>query len=118
MMIPGLQRMEDEMKHAIIAVASFLGALSTVQASPASQGAGSQGTGCVARVLHSEELPYAPIGYWLGKVTLEVIPSSGAPFITTLYHNVPWQRSVPRRGETFGVRCDPASYSHRRFAPA
>jgi hypothetical protein len=95
------------MKHAVIAaVALSLGAVSTVQASPKKQG-----IGCVARVLHSEELPYAWIGSWLGKVTLEVTPSNGAPFITTTYHDVTWQRSVPRRGETFPVRCDPANYA-------
>ena len=95
------------MKYAIIAAVAFgLGATSAVQASPANQG-----TGCIAKVLHSEELPYALMGYWLAKVTLEVIPSSGPAFTTTLFHNVTWQRSAPRRGEIFSVRCDPANYS-------
>jgi hypothetical protein len=97
------------MKRTVMAAATLccsaicLGATSKARATPASQD-----FECVARVLHSEELPYAPIGYWLAKVTLEVTPSKGPPFIKTLYDNVPWQRSSRRRGETFKLRCDPA----------
>ena len=95
------------MKHAIIAaVALGLGATASAQAR-----AGDQGIACIAKVLHSEELPYAWMGSWLANVTLEVIPPGGAPFITTLHHNVSWQRGAPRRGETFSIRCDPASSS-------
>jgi hypothetical protein len=93
------------MKHAIMAAVTLcLGATSSGQAA-----AGDPDTTCIAKVLHSEELPYAPIGYWLVKVTLEVIPPGGAPFITTLQNNVPWQKSAPRRGDTFSVRCDPVN---------
>jgi hypothetical protein len=100
------------MKRTVIAAGSLwlgaigMGAISQAQASP-----DNRGFECVARVLHSEELPYAPIGYWLAKVTLEVTPSNGPPFIRTLYNNVPLQRSSPRRGETFRLKCDPADSS-------
>ncbi len=93
------------MKQIIIAAVTLcLGATSSGQAA-----AGDSVTSCVAKVLHSEELPYAPMGSWLMKVTLEVIPPGGAPFITTLRNDVPWQKSAPRRGDTFSVRCDPVN---------
>jgi hypothetical protein len=101
---------KDVVKISVIVGASIcvgatcLGATSRAQASP-----GNQGIDCVARVLHSEELPYAPIGDWRAHVTLEVTPSNGSPFIKTWHDNVTWQRSAPRRGETFRVRCDPAN---------
>ena len=82
-----------------------LGALSKAQASPASL------NDCTARVLHSEELPYAPIGYWLVKVTLEITPSSGPQFVKVLLHSIPWQKSSPRRGETYRLRCSQANES-------
>jgi hypothetical protein len=95
------------MKHVIIAaIALCLGATASVQA-----WGDDRGTACIARVLHSEELPYAWMGSWLANVTLEVMPPGGAPFITTLHHDVSWQRGAPRRGETFSIRCDPASSS-------
>jgi hypothetical protein len=97
----------DDMRHAIIAaIALCLGATASVQAL-----ADDRGTACIARVLHSEELPYAWMGSWLANVTLEVIPPGGAPFIATLHHNVSWQQGAPRRGETFSIRCDPSSGS-------
>ncbi|MFB9269716.1 hypothetical protein ACFFWD_42495 [Bradyrhizobium erythrophlei] len=84
-----------------LVAAACLGGLSSAQASPAKL------NDCIARVLHSEELPYAPIGYWLVKVTLEVTPSSGPQFVKTVLHNVPWQQSSPRRGETYRLKCSP-----------
>jgi len=95
------------MKHAIIAAVTFF----LVATASAQAWAGDEGTACIAKVLHSEELPYAWMGSWLASVTLEVFPPGGTPFITTLHHNVSWQKGAPRRGETFSVRCDPASYS-------
>jgi hypothetical protein len=93
------------MKYALIAAAALcLGATLTTQA-----WAGGQGTACIAKVLHSEELPYAWMGFWQARVTLEVIPPSGTAFIATLQNYVPWQKPAPRRGETFSVRCDPAN---------
>ncbi len=103
MMTSGSERTEHEMKRAIIAAVTLcLAAASSGQAA-----AGDSDTSCIAKVLHSEELPYAPMGSWLVKVTLEVIPPGGAPFIATLQNNVLWQKSAPRRGDTFSVRCDP-----------
>jgi hypothetical protein len=64
---------------------------------------------CIARVLHSEQLPFAPISYWLVKVTLEITPPNGSAFITTLQESTPWQVPPPRRGQTFRLRCDPAN---------
>jgi hypothetical protein len=94
------------MKRNVIGASAFwlgaigMGAISTAQASP-----GKAAYDCVARVLHSEQLPYAPIGYWLAKVTLQVTPPDGPSFIRTFYDNVPLRSSSPRPGETFGLRC-------------
>jgi hypothetical protein len=100
------------MKRTVIAAVTLGWSVISAAAIPGAQASpGNQGLACVARVLHSEELPYAPIGYWLASVTLEVTPTNGPPFIKTVYENVPWQRSSPRRGETFRLRCDPTSGS-------
>lgn len=64
---------------------------------------------CRAQVVHSEELPYAPQGSWLARVTLAVVPPQGAPFTTTVTRTIPWQQSAPRFGDMFWLRCDPAS---------
>jgi hypothetical protein len=64
---------------------------------------------CIARVLHSEKLPFAPINHWLVKVTLEITPPNGAAFQTTLQDWPAWQVPPPRRGQTFRLRCDPAN---------
>jgi hypothetical protein len=64
---------------------------------------------CTARVLYSEELPFAPINTWLVKVTLEITPPNGGAFITTLQDTMPWQVAPPRQGQTFRLRCDPAN---------
>ncbi len=64
---------------------------------------------CTARVLSSEELPFAPINTWLVKVTLEITPPSGGAFVTTLQDTMPWQLAPPRQGQTFRLRCDPAN---------
>ena len=95
------------MKRAALCVAPLLavaclGAPSSAQASPANS------NHCAVRVLHSEELPYAPMGSWLVKVTLEVTPSRGPPSVKTLLHEIPWQKSPPRRGDTYRLRCSPA----------
>lgn len=96
------------MKRTVIAALS-LGAIGMAAISQAQASPGHQSYGCVARVLHSEQLPYAPIGYWLAKLTLEITPSNGPPFTRTFYNNVPLQGSSHRRGDTFRLRCDPAS---------
>ncbi len=64
---------------------------------------------CTARVLHSEELPYAPIGYWLVQVTLEVTPSNGPQFVRRLLREIPRGKSPPRRGESYRLRCSSAN---------
>lgn len=71
---------------------------------------------CTARVVYSEELPFAPIGTWLVKVTLQVIPRSGASYFTTLQEQMPWQGPPPRRGQAFRVWCDPANPDHLQLA--
>jgi hypothetical protein len=96
--------MENHMMRAVIAVILLWGTMLQAQASP-----GNRGPVCVARVLISEELPYAPMGYWLVRVTLQVTPRGGPPFETTVLHTMPWQGPPPRKGETFRVRCDPAN---------
>ena len=67
---------------------------------------------CTARVVSSEELPFAPIDSWLVKVTLEITPHNGSPYITTLQDRMPWQGPPPRRGQAFRLWCDPANPSH------
>ena len=66
---------------------------------------------CVAKVVYSEELPFAPINSWLVKVTLEITPPHGNTYQTTMQDWMPWQGPPPRRGQAFRVRCDPANPS-------
>jgi hypothetical protein len=89
---------------ALSADATLASAMLTAQASP-----GHQGLPCIARVLHSEELPFAPINSWLVKVTLEITPPNGNAYQTTLQDWMPWQGPPPRRGQAFRVQCDPAN---------
>jgi hypothetical protein len=86
----------------ILASAILAGSSPTVQASPASHG-----LACTARVLYSEELPFAPFGTWLVKATLEITPPHGSPYLTALQDWMPWQGAPPRRGQAFRVLCDP-----------
>jgi hypothetical protein len=76
-----------------------------------------QGLPCVARVIHSEELPFAPIGNWLVKVTLEITPPSGNAYQTNLQDWMPWQGPPPRRGQAFRVQCDPANPGDLHLIP-
>jgi hypothetical protein len=71
---------------------------------------------CTARVVYSEELPFAPIDSWLVKVTLEITPKDGVPYYTTLQQRMPWQGPPPRRGQAFRIWCDPANPNVLRFA--
>jgi hypothetical protein len=68
-----------------------------------------QGLPCTARVLYSEQLPFAPINTWLVKVTLEITPPNGGAFVTTLQDTTPWQVAPPRQGQTFRLRCNPGN---------
>jgi hypothetical protein len=91
---------------ALLAAAMLSNAMAAAQGSP-----GYQGLPCVARVLQSEELPYAPIGFWLVRVTLEITPPNGSAYQTTLQDYMPWQGPPPRRGQAFRLLCDPANPS-------
>ena len=71
---------------------------------------------CTARVVYSEELPFAPIDIWLAKVTLEITPPNRIPYYTTLHDWMPWQGPPPRRGQAFRLSCDPAHPGHLRPA--
>ncbi len=71
---------------------------------------------CMARVVYSEELPFAPLGSWLVKVTLEITPKNAAPYYVTLQERMPWQGAPPRRGQAFRAWCDPANPT--RLQPA
>lgn len=93
------------MKFSSAAAALLVVVMSSVQASASSV----HRVRCTARVLHSEKLPFAPINYWLVKVTLEVTPPNQAAFITTLQEWTPWQVPPPRRGQTLRLRCNPAN---------
>jgi hypothetical protein len=88
------------MNRAVIAVALLLG---TVLSAQASSGV------CLAKVIRSEELPYAPMGYWLVRVTLQVSSPGGLAYEVTFQSQMPWQGPPPRKGQTFRVRCDPAN---------
>ena len=76
---------------------------------PATQASsGTQGRPCIARVLYSEELPFAPANYWLVKVILEIIPPDSEAYQIALQDKMPWQAPLLRQGQTFKVQCDPA----------
>jgi hypothetical protein len=92
----------------LIAAIVLTGTIFTSAAANA-QGTASPLRPCTARVVSSEELPFAPIGSWLVKVTLEITPQSGIPFTATLHDRMPWQGPPPRRGQAFRVWCDPAN---------
>ncbi len=92
------------MKCIIIAAALLAGTPLTSEA--ADRG---RGLACIARVVHSEELPYAPMGSWLIKATLDITTPDGRVFGTTVKDWMPWQGPPPRRGQTFRVWCDPAN---------
>jgi hypothetical protein len=95
---------------ATLAAATLASTTLTAQASP-----DNQGFACIARVVHSEELPFAPINSWLVRVTLEITPSNGKAFETTLQDWMPWQGPPPRRGQAFRLRCDPAHSTDLRL---
>jgi len=71
---------------------------------------------CTARVVYSEELPFAPIDSWLVKMTLEITPKDGVPYYTTLQQRMPLQGPPPRHGQVFRIWCDPANPNVLRFA--
>lgn len=87
----------------VITAALLLGAMPAAQASPTSQG-----PACIAKVIKSVELPFAPLGYWKIRVTLQITPPGGATYESTLQDYMPFQGSPPRRGQVFRLWCDPA----------
>ena len=89
---------------ALSAGATLPSTILTAHASP-----GNRDLPCVAKVVHSEELPFAPINSWLVKVTLEITPPHGNTYQTTSQDWMPWQGPPPRRGQAFRVQCDPAN---------
>jgi hypothetical protein len=89
---------------ALLATATISNATAAAQPSP-----GYRGLPCVARVVQSEELPYAPIGSWLVRVTLEITPPDGHAYLATFQDYMPWQGPPPRRGQAFRLLCDPAN---------
>ena len=103
------------MKSVIAAAIVIAGATSATDAAHA-QGAREALHPCTARVVYSEELPFAPIDSWLVKVTLQITPQNGAPYITTLHDRMPWQGPPPRRGQAFRLWCDPANPNHLQRA--
>jgi hypothetical protein len=64
---------------------------------------------CKADILHSEELPGAPIFYHHVKADLLVTPPGRPAFEATVENLTPWQVPPPRRGERLTLWCDPAS---------
>ncbi len=88
----------------VLASATLASANLTAQASPHNPG-----LPCIAKVIYSEELPFAPVNSWLVKVTLEITPPNGNAYRTTLQDWMPWQGPPPRRGQAFRVQCDPAN---------
>ncbi|HLX14338.1 MAG TPA: hypothetical protein VKS24_03930 [Bradyrhizobium sp.] len=110
---------ERIMKHSTTAATATLlagtmlaSALSAAQALP-----GDQALPCIAKVIHSEERPFAPAGTWLVKVTLEITPPNGSPYQTTLQDKMPWQGPPPRKGQAFRVLCDPANLGYLHLIP-
>ena len=103
------------MKSVFAAATVLAGATLSVPAASA-QAAADAWRPCTARVVYSEELPFAPIGSWLVKVTLEIAPKDGAPYYLTLQERMPWQGAPPRRGQAFRIWCDPANPHLLRFA--
>jgi hypothetical protein len=89
---------------ALLTAATLSSAIAAAQVSP-----GNRALPCVARVVYSEELPFAPIGSWLVRAILEITPPNGIAYQMTLQDYMPWQGPPPRRGQVFRLLCDPAN---------
>jgi hypothetical protein len=63
---------------------------------------------CLVEVLHSKELPLAPLYHHTVKATLRVTPPDRPPFETTVWRVIPWQMPPPRQGQRVWASCDPA----------
>ena len=95
------------MKSAFAAAIALAGATLATTAANA-QGAANQLQHCIARVVYSEETPFAPVDNWHVNVTLEITPQGGSSYLTTVEKRMLWQGPPPRRGQAFRVWCDPA----------
>lgn len=102
------------MKFASAAIVLAGAALAATSAD--ARAAGNGWSRCTARVVYSEELPFAPIDGWLVNVTLEITPQHGVPYYTAWHERMPWQGPPPRRGQAFRVWCDPANPNNLRLA--
>jgi hypothetical protein len=91
-----------------LAAATVLAGIALAILPANAQAAGNPLRACTARVVHSEELPFAPINSWLVNVTLEITPPDGSAYYATLQARMPWQGPPPRRGQEFRLLCDPA----------
>jgi len=100
----------------IFATAIALAGAILVTTSANAQSTGSQLQRCTARVVYSEETPFAPVDNWHVNMTLEITPQNGSPYFTSLENRMPWQGPPPRRGQVFRVWCDPAHPSDVRLA--
>lgn len=96
------------MKKFFVTAAAVVAGITLANASPVSPESGDQLRSCTARVLYSEELPFAPEGKWLVKATLEITPPNGSAYAATLQEWKPWQGPPPRRGQVFRLLCNPA----------
>lgn len=96
-------------------VVAMVGTLAVLPAIPSSAHASPGMDGfCRARVLQSEELPYAPPGYWLVRATLAIDAPDGSTLVTTLYKNLNWQRTI-RPGDHVVLRCSSPDLGELRF---
>ena len=104
------------MRFFFAAAALSLG-MASIGAAPDSQAGSSRLLNCTARVIYSEELPFAPAGTWLVNVTLVITPPDGNAYVIALHEWMPWQGAPPRRGQAFRLRCDPANPDRLQLAP-
>jgi hypothetical protein len=103
-------------KKSVFAAAIVLASAALAGTAASAQSAANASQPCKARVVYSEELPFAPIDSWLVKVTLEITPRNGVTYYTTLQKWMPWQGPPPRRGQAFRLWCDPAHPNDLRLA--
>lgn len=95
-----------------IATTLFLGAAAAAWTSDHAHLAAAERTKdrglCMVEVLHSEELPGAPIFQNLARERLRVTAPQQPPFETTVERLMPWQVPPPRRGQRLKLACDSA----------
>ncbi len=96
------------MKAVILATTLLLAAVAAARAA--------EPNACVVEVLHSEELPGAPIFQHLVRARLRITPPDQPAFETTVERFMPWQVPPPRRGQLLRLACDPAVLNSFLFA--